>query len=75
MPSPVIKKTQFKSMSFFEALKQAAQGKRIFKLEWQKKEIYGLMQKERLTIYGPDGLFHDWIISAGDMAGNDWIVL
>lgn len=74
MPSPQIKKTQLKTLNFYEALKCIAQGQKVTKLEWKNKEIYGCMKDEKLVINYTDGL-HPWIISTGDLAGNDYLVL
>jgi hypothetical protein len=64
-----------KGMSFPEAIKQVIIGRKIHKVEWENKEIYGLMDDAKLKICLADGKLHEWIISEGDLTGNDYIVL
>lgn len=63
------------TMTFDEAIAEVIIGKKIHKLEWQDKEYYGFLEDERLKLHKPGGSTHDWIISSGDLMGNDWIVL
>lgn len=73
--SPVpLKDEVIKTLSFFDALKELAGGKRITKLEWADKNSYGILTDGRLRIMLKDGL-HDWIVSDGDLNGVDWIIL
>lgn len=80
MPTPIPQEVETgivppKQIDFFEALKSVADGKSITKLEWKNENIIGLMHDGRLTILLEDKKLHDWIISDGDMAGTDYIVL
>lgn len=61
-------------MDFYLALREIADGKKVTKKEWNNEEEYGFMNDEKLCIRlkGED---HHWIISLGDMAGEDYIVL
>jgi hypothetical protein len=61
-------------LSFFDALKEVSNGKFITKLEWNSIDFYGFMDEGRLRIMLADGK-HDWIISEGDMIGEDWVTL
>lgn len=70
MPSPKVEPT----MNFFTALKAVLNGKIITKLEWDNTEIYGLLRNAQLQLHKPDG-FHVWIISEGDMLGEDWVII
>ena len=64
------------TMDFPNALKAVIEGKRIHKLEWKDKGYYGFLnEKEILTLHKPGGSNHQWIISLGDMIGDDYIVL
>ncbi len=50
-------------------------GKKITKLEWNDKNIYGfLATDENLKINLPTKLC-DWVISKADLIGTDWVVL
>lgn len=62
------------ALTFFDALKEVAEGKRITKLEWADKNTYGILTDGHLKIMLNDGL-KDWIISDGDLNGTDWIIL
>lgn len=50
-------------------------GGRITRTGWSDPEIYGVLRNSRLQIFLKDGLFHDWIVTDGDMIANDWIVV
>ena len=63
-------------MTFFEALAQVYNGKRITKIDWNNNDTYGLLTDGRLKIklFDKDKPV-DWIICDADMAGLDWIIL
>jgi hypothetical protein len=71
--SPVSKSVE--GMSFSEAIKRVIIGNKIHKLEWENKEIYGVLDDTKLKIKLADGKLHDWLISEGDLTGNDYIIL
>jgi hypothetical protein len=75
MKSPKPKKQDKGEMSFPEALVEVLKGKSITKLEWDDKQYFGLLSNERLTLRKPDGKFYDWIVSEGDLRGEDWVCL
>lgn len=63
-------------MNFYDAVKQAVGGKKITREEWANKEIYCLLSEgEVLTLHKADGTLHSWIISLGDIAGDDWFII
>ena len=62
-------------MSFYEALKMAADGHMVYKKDWGDKKFYGVMQGGILKLHKPDDKFYDWIISQEDMMGDDWIII
>jgi len=63
-------------IDFYNALRQLAiEGKKITKLEWGNNLIYGILKDNVLKIHKADNRYYDWIISDGDLAGEDWIVL
>jgi hypothetical protein len=66
---------QIYNLDFYGALREVASGKRIHKLEWEDKEFYGVLKDGRLQIHKPDDKFYDWIISDGDMNGDDYMTL
>ena len=65
-------------MTFYEALKLIADGKRITKLEWDDKRTYGLLKEGMLQIHKSgeaEETTHPWIINDGDLNGDDFVVL
>lgn len=78
--SPVVgKKSEAKKgMSCFSALRKVAEGKMITKLEWGDPKIYGVLKDGFLMICGGvkgDERLHRWIISDGDLLGEDWVTV
>jgi len=63
------------TMTFGKAIMEVLDGGRIHKLEWEDKEYYGFLDNAVLTIHKPDGKVFVWMVSEGDIVGNDWIVL
>ena len=63
------------SMSFSEAIKYTLINKHIHKLEWGDPEYYGVLDGGTLKLHKPDGLLYQWILSTGDIMGEDWTVL
>jgi hypothetical protein len=61
-------------LDFFDALKQLAAGKRITRLEWDNKMIYGVL-KDGMVLMHKENEWHTWVINDGDLMGKDWIVL
>lgn len=66
---------QPKETNFPTAIQHIMIGKKITKLEWNDKEIYGILHSGILKLHKTDGKLYDWIISDGDLTGNDWIVI
>ena len=58
-------------MDFPEAIRGITIGLRMTKEEWKNEEIYGILKDGKLMIHKEDGL-HQWIVSEGDMVGEDW---
>lgn len=63
-----------KLIDFYEALKYVNVGKRITRKEWNNQEIYGFLQDSVVKIH-QDGKIDNWIISVGDLTGEDWQVI
>jgi len=77
--SPTPQQTGAKSptatMNFPQAMEKVIEGKKIHKIEWKDKEFYGFLNGEFLSLHKPDGRNYKWIISDGDLNGDDYIVL
>jgi hypothetical protein len=63
------------TLTFPEAMTEVSLGKKIHKLEWKDKEYYGILEDEKLKLHKPDGKTYDWIISEGDLNGDDWVIV
>ena len=63
------------TMEFSEALKQVVDGELVTKLEWNDPETYLLLQADILHIRKSDGSVHVLKVSAGDIAGDDYVIV
>lgn len=63
------------TIAFPAVIQAVIDGKKITKLEWGDQEYYGLLKNGFLMLHKPDGKFYQWIISDGDLAGQDWVIL
>ena len=61
-------------MDFPSALAAAIAGERISKQEWNNPSIYGEVRQGHLMLHKEDG-WHRWILSDGDLLGEDWFVI
>jgi len=73
--TPKRTKKQPNSYDFFDALREVFNGKVITKLEWNDPNYFVLMRNGHLTLRKPDEKFYDLIVTDGDMAGTDWVIL
>jgi len=62
-------------MDFPSAIKEVIAGKKITKLEWNNKSIYGELRDGLLMLRKEDGKYYQWIISEADMVGDDWVIV
>lgn len=62
-------------LTFSQAIEQVALGKMISRIEWENTAYYGKLKDGQLMLHKADGKFYQWIISDGDLAGDDWFVL
>lgn len=76
--SPVLpKKTESApiTMDFPAAIRALINGSLITRLEWNNDD-YCLLQNGWLRIFtSSDEKFHDWLVSEGDMAVSDWVII
>ncbi len=70
--SPSVSDTK---MTFCEAILQILVGKKVHKLEWQNKEFYGFLNAGVLSLHKPDGQNYQWVVSEGDLRGEDYVVV
>jgi hypothetical protein len=62
-------------MGFSAAIREVIDGKKVTKVEWGNKNIYGLMKDGYLMLHKEDDKFYNWVVSEGDTNGGDWIVI
>lgn len=60
-------------MDFPEAMRKVMEGKKVRRNDWPK-EVYCHLNQGVLTIHNETGL-HSWIISEGDMDGENWVII
>jgi len=60
-------------MNFTDAIGEMMNQKKLTRAEWKNKDTYCLMRDNCLTIH--TDTFHSWVISAGDIMGEDWMVV
>ena len=63
------------TLDFPTAIQAVTEGKKTTKLEWGNPEFYGVLKDGLLMLHKPDGNFYQWIVSDGDLLGQDWIIL
>lgn len=73
-PLPAAKKQDKKTMDFIEAVRQISKGRKVTRLEWEDKEVYGVSRDGYLVIHR-DGRDHQWVVSDGDLYAEDWVVI
>lgn len=73
--SPTKKKEKPSEVDFYEALKEIMKGKSVTKLEWGNRNIYGILKDGHIMLHKADNRYYDWILTDGDVYGEDFIVL
>ena len=71
--SPLPKKAV--EMDFPTAIQKIIEGRKITKLEWGNKFIYGELRDDFLMLRKEDGKFYQWILSRADLEGTDYVVI
>ena len=62
-------------LSFFEALEEVADGKKVTKIEWKNPLIYIHLNSGFLMLHKEDGKDYRLTPSDGDILGKDWVVV
>jgi len=60
-------------MTFPGAMEVVSRGGKVRRLEWEDREIYCTMHEHRLSVMNEKHQMAEWIISDGDMEGDDWV--
>jgi hypothetical protein len=74
-PTVTQEATKAGQLSFPQAIEAVIIGKKIHKLEWKDRGIYGFLNNQILSLHKEDGKNYQWILNDGDLLGDDWIVL
>lgn len=70
-----IPQAETRLMSFYEALAELQNGVKITKVEWGNEDVYGILKDGVVMLHKDDDKFYNWIISDGDLGGDDWYVI
>lgn len=62
------------NMDFPGAMQEVIAGKKIRRMEWEDKEVYGFLNGNFLSLHKADGKNYQWIINDGDLLSDDWVV-
>lgn len=62
-------------LDFPEAIREVIKGKKITRQDWANQLYWGELSEGRLKLHKPDGKYHDWIVSDGDLDAEDWYIL
>ena len=73
--SPRPNKSKQGVMTFPEAMKWVVLGSKITKLEWYDQRFYWILKDGYLKLHKDDDKFYDWILSEGDLIGEDYVIL
>lgn len=73
-PSPLRPVLTAVLMNFHWAIAAVIDGERITKLEWDDPDSYGMLRGGLLLIHRSDTGWNKWIINAGDLFGDDWVI-
>ncbi len=63
-------------LDFGSAMNKLLEGVKVRRLGWLDGGVYLTMENELLMIYKTDdSMLHPLIVSVGDIAGQDWVVI
>ena len=62
-------------MNFGDAMKEIVAGKKITKLEWKNEKVFCLLKDNLIKLHKEDDVYYQWIISEGDLTGEDWVTI
>ena len=71
-PMPKIQ-SKAQTMDFPDAMKEVIKGNKVRRISWETQGDHGLIKDEWLSIYTKEK-YHTWLVSEGDMEGQDWVV-
>jgi hypothetical protein len=63
------------TVDFYQALREVEKGNRVTKVEWANPKLWGELKDGKVQLHKEDDRYYSWILSDGDLAGTDWIVI
>jgi len=63
------------TLTFLEIIPLLLEGNKASRVEWGSDSIYLFMKDEFMQIHKADGKDYYLLLSAGDMQGEDWVIL
>jgi hypothetical protein len=75
LPNKVKVTIEPQALNFAQALDAILEGKKVTKEDWNNEKVYGFMEGNEVWIKLEDGKDHTWIISRGDIEGEDYFVI
>lgn len=75
MKSPKVERMPLATLTFGQAIEEVLTGKSVTKLEWGDKNYHAILADEKLKLHKPDDQLYDWLISEGDLRGDDYVIL
>lgn len=73
-PVKVIINDKKELLTFHQIIDLLLDGKKVTRVEWKNEQIYGELRDNTLQL-NKMGKVHAWIVSDGDMMGEDWYVI
>lgn len=72
-PTPTNKENT--DLDFNGLIQNVLEGKSVTKREWDDIKYYAILSEGRLKLHKPDGKLYDWVLSDGDLHGDDYYVI
>lgn len=63
-----------KDMNFYDAIREISKGNSVARKSWTEV-AYCYMSEDEVLLVNRDGVDHQWLVSLGDILGEDWIIV
>ena len=72
-----VSESNTQTMDILGCISNIIGGKKLTRLEWGDKDIYGYLSKTTctLTLRKKDGVDYSWLVNEGDLLGKDWVIV
>ena len=76
VPEVIVEEFDNFRFTFSEAMEEIIKGNRVTRLEWNKEDHFCFLdEKTELLMIHRDGKDYQWLVSKGDMFGEDWVTI